>query len=108
MPARRERRFIADPESMKRVVALLLAPVVFQLALALVPPRAARSCRAAAVAEEEQLPPRAERLGDQVDGALERIAVLLQEDLAGARARLEQRPDGLRRRACWTRASAKY
>jgi len=42
MPARRERRFIADPESMKRVVALLLAPVVFQLALALVPPRAAR------------------------------------------------------------------
>src|SRR6266404_8644445 len=36
MPARRERRFIADPESMKRVVALLLAPVVFQLALVLV------------------------------------------------------------------------
>src|SRR3989442_2441947 len=41
MPARRERRFIADPESMKRVVALLLAPVVFQLALVLVPPRSA-------------------------------------------------------------------
>jgi len=26
MPARCERRFLADPESMKRVVALLLAP----------------------------------------------------------------------------------
>src|SRR5439155_15229400 len=49
---------------------------------------------AAAVAEEEKLPPRAERLGDHVDGALEGVGVLLQEDLAGARARLEQRPDG--------------
>src|SRR3989454_8418229 len=49
---------------------------------------------ATAVAEEEKLPPRAERLGDQVDGALEGVCVLLQEDLAGARARLEQRPDG--------------
>src|SRR3989454_7196649 len=49
---------------------------------------------AAAVAEEEELPPRAERLGDQGDGALEGVGVLLQEDLAGACARLEPRPDG--------------
>src|SRR5437867_11883562 len=42
MPARRlSAGFIADPESVKRVVALLLAPVVFQLALVLVPPRSA-------------------------------------------------------------------